>query len=312
MVREDRAVHGALALAALPDPHPGALRSGPGTAWPGRMEAQSDRGALRAVPGGLQPAPDRPGSWPTSARVISTGFAGLDAIIGAAGLPPEASVAMRGGPSSGKTTVALRCAAAAQADGDIVAWLDPGHTFDPVEAVGRGLDLRWLLVIRATDVLEGLALAEALLAGRSIGLLVVDLPARPRARLDDRLRRLVAQARRVSARLIVLEPASLDDLARAALVQDVGLRLELERRSWLRVGQDVVGQQTLAAVVKNRYGPPGRSAALEIHYLPEGERGLTSHRAATADGPAIVADQDDRPAEASIMPAPSDRLQVAV
>jgi hypothetical protein len=234
-------VHGALALAQLPDSHPG------------------------AAPGSV-------------ASVISTGFPALDAILGPSGLPREASVVLRGGPSSGKTTLALRTCAEAQGSGDIVAWLDLGRSFDPGEAVCRGVDLRWLLVIRPVDVAEGLALAGSLLAGRCVSLLVVDLPSRLRARTDEPLRRIVAQARRVGARLIVLEPASLGGSPQAVLAGDSGVRLDLERRAWLRLGRDVVGQRTRVAVVKNRYGPPGRSVDLDIHYPMDGERAVETHR----------------------------------
>lgn len=242
--REVPAVHGALALAVLPDFHPGAPQPNPGVPVVG---------------------------------VISTGFPVLDAILGPSGLPAEASVVVRGGPSSGKTTLALRCAAEAQAGGDIVAWLDLGRAFDPVEAVGRGLDLRWLLIIRPVDTQEGFNLAGALLTGRCVGLLVVDLPARLRPRLADQLRRLAAHARRVGARLIVLEPATIAGPLQAALAESTGLRLELERQAWLRLGRDVVGQRTSVAVAKNRYGPPGRSVDLDIHYLADGERAMATH-----------------------------------
>ena len=239
------AVHGSLALAALPNSHPGAPQL-----------------ASHVPPAG----------------VISTGFPALDAVLGPSGLPVEASVVVRGGPSSGKTTLALRCAAEAQSGGDIVAWLDLTHAFDPVEAAARSVDLRWLLVMRPADVPEGLSLAGALLSGRCVGLLVVDLPARLRGRLDDQLRRLVAHARRVGARLVVLEPPSIAGPLQTALASSTGLRLELERRSWLRLGRDVVGQRTAVVVAKNRYGPPGRSVDLDIHYLSDGERSMATHR----------------------------------
>ena len=248
MVGDAPAVHGALALSALPDSHPGAP----------------------------QPMPNR--------SVISTGFPLLDAVLGPAGLPAEASVVVRGGPSSGKTTLALRCVAEAQADGDIVAWLDLGRAFDPVEAVGRGVDPRWLLVVRPADPQEGLDLAAALLAGRSIGLLVVDLPARARGRLDDGLRRLAAHARRVGARFIALEPDRAPGAVQAVLARSTGLRLELERQAWLRLGPDVVGQRTAVVVAKNRYGPPGQRVELDIHYLADGERALAAHQLTTDEG----------------------------
>jgi len=244
------------------------------------------------------------------AGVISTGFPALDAILGPSGLPPEASVAVRGGPSSGKTTLALRCVAEAQASGDIVAWLDLGRAFDPVEAVGRGVDLRWTVVVRPVDAQEGFNLAGALLTGRSVGLLVVDLPARLRAaRLADQLRRLAAHARRVGARLIVLEPASVAGSLQTALAGSTSLRLELERQAWLRLGRDVIGQRTAVLVTRNRYGPPGRSVDLDIHYLADGERSVATHHLASDGVEAAVAVQ---PLEPAPIPAarPAPRLVV--
>jgi len=270
------AVHGSLALATLPDSHPGVS----------------------------QPTPES-----SVAGVISTGFPALDAILGPSGLPPEASVVVRGGPSSGKTTLALRCVAEAQASGDIVAWLDLGRAFDPVEAVGRGVDLRWLLVVRPADAQEGFGLAGALLTGRSVGLLVVDLPARLRARLADQLRRLAAHARRVGARLIVLEPASVAESLQAALAGSTGLRLELERQAWLRLGRDVIGQRTAALVAKNRYGPPGRSVDLDIHYLADGERSVATHRLAS-DGADVAVPVEPLEPEPIPPARPAPRLVV--
>ncbi len=239
------------------------------------------QGALALAP---RPEPRPPaGDVGLAHGLISTGFPELDAILGPAGLPREASVVLRGGPSSGKTTLALRCLAEAQASGDIVAWLDLARAFDPVEALGRGVDLRWLLVIRPADTPEGLALAGSLLAGRCVGLLVVDLPPRPGSRLEEPLRRLAAHARRTGARLLVLEPETATGALQATLAQSSGLRLELARRAWLRLGRDVVGQRTAVSVVKNRYGPPGRSVDVDIHYLAEGQRGGLSHRLAGAD-----------------------------
>ena len=83
------ATHGALALATLPDPVTDSLPS--------------------------------PGAF---GEVVSTGFPALDAILGTQGLPREVGAAFRGGPSSGKTTLALRCVASSQEQGAIVAWLD--------------------------------------------------------------------------------------------------------------------------------------------------------------------------------------------
>jgi len=211
-------------------------------------------------------------------RVIHTGFAALDAILGPGGLPRSASVAIRGDGSSGRTTLVLRLAAEAQAQGSIVAWLDLSRSFDPVEAVARGIKLDWLLAITPDTLDEGLAISGMLLAGRSTDLLVIDLPGgrlaasdKP-ARIADRLGRLAALARRSETLLVVLEPPGLAGGLATAVAESTGLRLELARRSWIRLGRDIVGQRTEALVARNRYGPPGRRATLRILYADGGER----------------------------------------
>ena len=215
-------------------------------------------------------------------RVIRTGFAALDAILGPGGLPRSAGVAIRGDGSSGRTTLVMRLAAEAQAAGSIVAWLDLSRSFDPVEAVARGIRLEWLVVITPETLDEGLAIGGVLLAGRSVDLLVLDLPGgrlaatdRP-ARIADRLGRLAALARRSETLFVVLEPPGRTGGAAGglagAVAESTGIRLELARRSWIRLGRDIVGQRTEALVTRNRYGPPGRRATLRILYADGGER----------------------------------------
>jgi recombination protein RecA len=230
------------------------------------------------------PEPDElPATAPLPDEIVPTGFARLDALLGTGGLPRGVSASFRGARSSGKTTLALHCLAQAQARGGIVAYLDLCRVFDPVEAAARGVDLRWLLVVRPADVDEGWALSAALVAGRQIDLLVVDLPERLRPKHDASLRRLAAHARRSSVRMIVLEPANLAAPVHGALAESVGLRLELEQRAWLRAGRDIVGRLVAVNVAKNRFGLPGRETEIEIRYLAEGEHAAALERFATAD-----------------------------
>lgn len=253
-------------------------------------------GALALAPEPeLVEAPDtRPSIAPLpDDRIIHTGFAALDAILGPGGLPRSASVAIRGDGSSGRTTLALRVAAEAQAQGSVVAWLDLSRSFDPVEAVARGVRLEWLVVITPASLDEGLSIAGSLLAGRSVDMLVLDLPGGRLARTDkpariaDRLHRLAALARRAETLLLILDAPGLaggplgGGLPRGgmpggglatAVDQSTGIRLELARRSWIRLGRDIVGQRTEALVAHNRHGPPGRRATLRILYAEGGER----------------------------------------
>src|SRR6185436_11951235 len=252
------------------------LRARWGAAAPGVVGAL----ALATAPDEVEEAP-RDVSRPDD-RVIRTGFAALDTILGPGGLPKSASVAIRGDGSSGRTTLSLRVVAEAQAQGSVVAWLDLSRSFDPVEAVARGVNLDWLVVITPISLDEGLGIAGSLLAGRSVDLLVLDLPGGRLARTDkpgriaDRLHRLAALARRAEILLLILDAPGAAGMSGGGLAtavdESTGIRLELARRSWVRLGRDVVGQRTEALVAHNRHGPPGRRATLRILYAEGGER----------------------------------------
>jgi recombination protein RecA len=247
--------------------------------------------------------PDRGVERAPEGAVVPTGFAALDAILGRGGLPRATTATLKGDVSSGKTTLALRLCAEAQARGSVVAYLDSAGTLDPVEAVARGIDLEWLVVLAPEHLDEGLAMAAALLQARAVDLLIVDLCGarlarrgaaadpqagtnrRPephrRGRVDrvdraEAIRRLSALARRSGALLVVLEPANLHGgsggALDGALVESSGLRLELARSDWIRLGREVVGQRVEVVVAKNRFGPPGRQVQLEILYADGTDR----------------------------------------
>ena len=164
------AVEGALARAPMPLDDPDDLD---------RPDAPTPR-LVPLAPAGSRPGPRRRTPDADDGRVVPTGFAGPRRHPRArAGCRASATVALRGDASSGKTTLALRVAAEAQATGAIVAWLDLARAFDPVEAVARGVRPEWLVVLTPVDLEEALALSAALLAARTVDLLVVDLPGRP-------------------------------------------------------------------------------------------------------------------------------------
>ena len=259
-----------------------------------RLESRWGSAAVRVGVGATQPEEEAVTAV-FGDEVVPTGFARLDALLGPGGLPRGASASFRGSRSSGKTALALHCLAQAQARGAIVAFLDLCRVFDPLEARARGVDLRWLLICRPHDIDEGWALAAALVSGRQVDLLVVDLPENVRAGHDAALRRLAAHARRANVRLIVLEPARLASSIHGALAESVGLRLELEQSTWLRAGRDVVGRSVTVNVAKNRFGPPGRKTEIEIRYLADGEHMPALDRFGAADQPALPTDLE-RPA----------------
>ena len=88
--------------------------------WGAAAPRRLTEGALALVPAAAPDAPGTPALAPLE-RVVSTGFAELDAILGPGGLPRNAGLALRGDGSSGRTTLALRTVAEAQAAGSVVA-----------------------------------------------------------------------------------------------------------------------------------------------------------------------------------------------
>lgn len=239
---------------------------------PRRSEIDSDE---RSNEPALTPS-GRPGE---SDRAIPTGFRALDSILGLGGLPRAATTALRGDGTSGATTLALQAVAQTQAGGGIAAYLDLARSLDPVEAVARGVELDWLVVLTPGSLNEALAMAAMLLQDRTVDLLLLDLPTRPldgagisAATLAERFGRLAALARRSGVQLIVIEPPGLPAALAGALAQVAALRLELRRRSWIRLGRDVVGQRTEVRVARDRFGPPGRVAEIRILYAEGGLR----------------------------------------
>jgi RecA/RadA recombinase len=224
-------------------------------------------------------APVLPPAGVTDERAIPTGFGALDAILGLGGLPRTATTAVTGDGTSGKTTLALQAVAQVQAAGGIAAYLDLARSLDPVEAVARGVQLDWLVVLTPESLAEALAMAAMLLQDRTVDLLLLDLPSKPlesagvsNARLAERIHRLAAMARRAGVQMLVLEPPGLPAALLGALTQEAALRLELSRRAWIRLGRDVVGQRTEVRVSRDRFGPPGRAAELRILYADGGLR----------------------------------------
>jgi recombination protein RecA len=280
--------------------------------WGAAAPRRLTDGALALVPATAPDGTVGPAPAPLE-RVISTGFPELDAILGPGGLPRDAGVALRGDGSSGRTTLALRTVAEAQAAGSVVAWVDLTRTFDPVEAVARGVRLEWLVIVTPDTLEEGLTISGALLTGRSVDLLLLDLPGRLAAsdrgsKVADRLHRLAALARRSDTLLVVLEPPGRENGLSTAVAEATGLRLELTRRSWIRLGRDVVGQRTEAIVARNRFGPPGRRATLRILYADGGERdACLRHEGLLVDAPASTERIDRDATPPSSLAAPPAR-----
>lgn len=234
------------------------------------LERRWGGGALQRL--GRAPARD--------ATAIPTGFPALDEALGVGGLPRGRIVELSGHRSSGKVTLMAHAIASAQEMGGIAAYVDVPHLLDPHYLAAHGVDLDYLVIVRPANGAEALEVADALVGSGGLDLVVFDsladvVPAgkgRALARaglLSTALRRLAGSVARSPAAFVFINRASPGATAGPggrAIRFYASLRLAVERREWLTVGDDVVGCRSVVQVLKNKLAPPLRSAEIEVRY----------------------------------------------
>ena len=203
---------------------------------------------LRVGAAAMVPPPKRGYGVPN----IPTGFAALDEALGIGGLAIGRVSEILGPATSGKTTLALKFLAQAQANEGQVGYVDYAHAFDPDYAHRCGLDLSRLLVATPYDLTEALVTLEALTTSDALSALVFDAPDMlcsddmdtnlPRQAgtngLAACLDRIVAPLARVGTVLLFLRaPVARVDPGLSALAHHATVRLYITRERWLRPAQ---------------------------------------------------------------------------
>lgn len=222
------------------------------------------RGQTPAILG--TPSDDGPAAIPH----ISTGFPELDATLRIGGLPKGKICELVGLPTSGKTTLALKFLAQAQAYGP-VAYMDQARYFDADYAHRCGVDLSQLIVGRPYDLTESLAATEALVQSKSLSALVFDVMGVLWSDASA-LEQFGASLSRLSTLLahsdtILLFVHDHDRGARSTpLAHHAALRLGVRRERWLQSHGDVRGYEARVEVLKNRLGPSGGATTIVIQF----------------------------------------------
>lgn len=219
-----------------------------------------------------------------SIPVVSTGFAELDAALGIGGVPRGRVTEFLGTPTSGMSTIVLTLMARAQAQGDVVAYVDLSRTFDPEYAASVGLDLAALLLIRPPTAADALELLHALVASGGVGMLVVDSLALLQSEPRDAA--LLAQALRVLPGPLAASPCALIALTLlpyspamtrsfafggSLLGHAATIRLHVAREDWAPTGLGLPGAAACITVLKNRLATPDGQARVLIHFEDRGE-----------------------------------------
>jgi recombination protein RecA len=211
--------------------------------------------------------------------VISTGFPDLDAALGIGGFPRGRLSELLGMATSGKTTIALRALAQAQALGDRVGYIDLPSTFDPEYAAWCGVDLATLLLIRPQTPSYALELLPPLIASGGLGMLVVDDLAsfqettQGSVLLERALRVLAAPLAALPCALLVLttlphRPGVIGTIGfrGAALAYVAALQLHVAREAWLDDGSALPGCHVRVSVLKHKLAAPGKAARVTIAF----------------------------------------------
>jgi recombination protein RecA len=232
---------------------------------------------------------------------IPTGFSALDHALGIGGLPKGRVCELVGPATSGKTTLALKFLAQAQActeaqagsgrqaRNEQVAYVDQALYFDPDYAHRCGLDLSRLLVGTSHDLRESLSMTEALIHTGGLAAVVFDVldflwtDPEAAALLAASFNRLSAALSHSGTTLLVLHESSSTSAllpgtssagtsppgaspALSALAHYAAVRLQVVREEWIQHQSDIRGYKARVEVLKNRWGPAGRAVTLAIEF----------------------------------------------
>lgn len=227
--------------------------------------------------------------------VTPTGVYGIDyEVLGVGGFPQGRIIEVMGPESSGKTTLALRVIAAAQAAGGKAAFIDVEHALDPSWAERNGVITDELYVSQPDSGEEALEVVNDLVVSGAWKVIVVDSVAAlvPKAELEGEMgdshmglqARLMSQAMRkltgvvaktgtclifinqIRDKIGVLFGSPEVTTGGKALKFYASVRIDIRRIGQVKEGDNVVGNKIKVKAVKNKVAAPFKETECVLLY----------------------------------------------
>ena len=230
-------------------------------------------------------------------KTISTGSINLDIALGVGGVPRGRIIEIYGAESSGKTTVALHIIAEAQKEGGVVGFIDAEHALDPVYAKALGINIDELLISQPDTGEQALEIADMLVRSGALDVIVVDSVAAlvPKAEIEGEMgdqqmglqARLMSKALRKltgtiskSSTVMIFINQIREKIGGFSFVPGVQtttsggralkffstVRMEIKRIGSVKQGDEIIGNEVLVKVTKNKVSPPFKEARFNIMY----------------------------------------------